>query len=349
MSLRDILRSTPSRFNFFRLFREYERAHPGKPRIGENIVTRDEYIRVAQDPFMEFPASNVTTFTEGRDGQPDTVSVRFLSYFGPQGPLPLSLTEEVTRWRDRHNDAFLRFADIFGTRFYHILFRAWGAARRISQFDRPDNDRYRMRLGAIAGIPRAPADDPPDQTSPLARIDVAGLICGRVRSPNRLQQVVESTLRVDVEIEEFVPLWVDFEDEDRSRLGAKGSSLGMDLRLGSRVQTVSDKIRINVRTQGGEDYDRFLPGRPGYIALTDLVRGYLGPAIDIEIAPSMPASALPSVRLGSAGAIGLTSWVAPNLPADDAGDVQIQAATFVHSAFHPRQQDETAHGRPTHT
>ena len=36
-----------------------ERIHEDQPRIGENATLRDELVLLGQDPFMEFPASNL--------------------------------------------------------------------------------------------------------------------------------------------------------------------------------------------------------------------------------------------------------------------------------------------------
>ena len=50
------------------------------------------------------------------------------------------------------DDAFARFVDIFQRRFLALFFRAWSDAHPISQNDRPDEDRFRIYIGAMIGI-----------------------------------------------------------------------------------------------------------------------------------------------------------------------------------------------------
>src|SRR6478609_2460492 len=69
--------------------------------------------------------------------------VTFGGMFGPQGPLPLHLTEYA---RDRiinsADPTFARFLDIFHHRMLSLVYRAWADAQPTVQFDRPESDRF---------------------------------------------------------------------------------------------------------------------------------------------------------------------------------------------------------------
>ena len=133
----------------------------------------------------------------------------------------------------------------------------------------------------------------------------------RVKSPVRLRQILEKLCGVVVTIEENIPVWLPFEPGDMSRLGAVGSTLGRDCRLGSRVQSVNEKIRIGIRTESLAEYQSYLPGAKNFLRLTELLFWYLGHEIEVEIAPALPADQVKGVALGKGSALGWTGWVAP--------------------------------------
>ena len=57
----------PWRFDFFAAMRRLERINPQRPRIGDSATLRDELVLLGQDPFMEFPASNLARVEQSED------------------------------------------------------------------------------------------------------------------------------------------------------------------------------------------------------------------------------------------------------------------------------------------
>ncbi len=306
---RAALMARPADFGFFSLLREIERANPKLPRIGRNQTMREEAVRLGQEPFQAFPDANVTQ-VQDRDGGKLRVRSAFLGYFGPQGPLPLNTTAEVEQWYRFGDDAFVRLADIFTNRFQQMFFRAWSDARGICQFDHPTDDRFQVYVGAPIGGASAALRDR-GKVPDMARLPLVGIAAARIKSPVRLRQILETICGVTITIEENIPVWLPFETSDMSRLGAKGSSLGRDCRLGSRVQSVNEKIRVSVRTESLAEYQSFLPGAANFIRLTELLFWYLGHEIEVDIAPSLPADQIIGMSLGKGGALGWTGWMAP--------------------------------------
>jgi type VI secretion system protein ImpH len=314
MSYRDDLRAEPPLFDFFAVMRELERSTPDRPRIGRNRVPVEEVVSLGQDPFLEFPASNLSGYSDG-PGRP-FIRTRFLGFFGPQGALPLSTTVEAHTWSQQHDDSFVAFTDILSNRFLQLFFRAWADARPIAQADRPSEDRFFRYVGALTGIGSdalADRDSVPD----IAKVSLAGLTGAQVRSAARLRQLIETVMGVDAGIEERVGLWLEFEPEDRSALGSRNSGLGVDAALGIRAYSINDRIRIRVTADSLERYRRFLPGGDLSERLADLVFYYLGHRCDFDVEVGLDARLAPSARLGVAGELGWTAWMAPQPPADD--------------------------------
>jgi type VI secretion system protein ImpH len=81
----DELKAEPWRFDFYHILRQIERAHADKPRIGDSAARREEYVDLGQDPYLEFPASNLASVTE-EDGRLKIIVSRTA---WPAGALPL--------------------------------------------------------------------------------------------------------------------------------------------------------------------------------------------------------------------------------------------------------------------
>src|SRR5690349_8315035 len=99
------LEEEPWRFDYFTVLRHLERKHRDRPRIGDSAARREEIVQLGQDPFMDFPASNLARVEQG-DNQPVKIFVKYLGLLGPQGALPLATTEEAYHYVLARDDAF---------------------------------------------------------------------------------------------------------------------------------------------------------------------------------------------------------------------------------------------------
>ncbi|MGY3466447.1 hypothetical protein ACVW0I_003318 [Bradyrhizobium sp. LM6.11] len=55
MTLIDQMKAEPWRFDFFHTLRQFERANPDRPRIGDSAARRDEYIELGQSALSGVP------------------------------------------------------------------------------------------------------------------------------------------------------------------------------------------------------------------------------------------------------------------------------------------------------
>ena len=304
------LAAEPWRFDLLSVLRRLERENPAKPRIGEARRLADEFVEIAQNPYLEFPDSNLEAAALDATGRM-RLKARFLGMFGPQGALPLTTTEEAYNWLLERDDAFPRFVDLFQRRFLALFFRAWADARPITQHDRPDEDRFRAYIGAMIGI-GTPAFRDADSISDFAKLPYAGLLAARVKSVSRLRAFLSSYLETRVEIEEFVGSWLELDPGERTRIGAANSRLGQDCVAGASMYTVSDKFRIRVFVRDIKHFREFLPGSPVARQIADAVYLYLGLEYDWDMELAIPAGQITPVRLGRDAQVGWTSWMSPN-------------------------------------
>jgi type VI secretion system protein ImpH len=314
MTILDEMQKEPWRFDFFSVMRRLERINRDQPRIGDSAARREEYVTLGQDPYLDFPASNLSRVVP--DDQRVKIFVKFLGLLGPQGALPLTTTEESLGWYLMRDEAFPRFLDLFNHRFIQLFFRAWADARPIAQHDRPRDDRFIAYIGSLIGVGSTPLrdlDSVPDQ----AKLAFAGLISPQAKSASRLRGFISGLFDVDVEVYEFVGSWLTFDPSDRSQLGLTHSGLGVSMSLGASIFSVQDKIQIRLYTKNMAQYQRFLPTGDLCEPLADAVFFYIGDQFEWEVELAIPAGEVIPTQLGSFGQLGWTTWMSPNWSSTD--------------------------------
>ncbi|HEX2553135.1 MAG TPA: type VI secretion system baseplate subunit TssG [Microvirga sp.] len=326
MSYLDDLEQEPYRFDFYAVLRRLERTHADKPRIGDSAARRDEYVLLGEDPYLDFPASNLAKAQ--RDEQKRLrIMTKFLGLLGPQGALPLAITEEVYDWFYRGDDAFPRFLDILHHRFLQLFFRAWADARPVAQHDRPKEDRFRDYVGSAIGIGSKPyraLDSVPDE----AKLAYAGLIGAEAKSGSRLAAFISGVLKAEASVEEFVASRLVFDTAERTLLGRRFTALGVDALVGGSVFSLEDKVRIKIFVRTLPEYQRFLPSGDKCEPLADLVYLYMGDQLDWDVELAIPAEETRPIQLSRFGQLGWTSWISRE-PEQNKGQVRRDAR------FHP--------------
>jgi type VI secretion system protein ImpH len=304
------LEAEPWRFDYFTVLRHLERMFADRPRIGDSAARREDFVQLGQDPFMDFPASNLARVVQS-DDKPLKVFVKYLGLLGPQGALPLATTEEAYHYVLAQDDAFPRFLDLFNHRFIQLFFRAWADARPIAQHDRPDADRFVAYIGSAIGLGSKPYQDL-DCLPDAAKLGFAGLIGAQAKCASRLAGAVCGLFKVKAEVEEFVGSRLMIEASERTILGDRYNRLGEDALLGRTVFSVQDKIRLRIFAKNLAQYIRFLPTGDLCEPLADLVFFYNGEQLDWDVELAIPSGAAEPVRIGKFGQLGWTSWMAPN-------------------------------------
>jgi type VI secretion system protein ImpH len=306
-------RPEPARgtWRFLPLMRWLERRAGDKPRVGQSRRVHEDVAELGQDPYMGFARTELSE--ADLTATPPRVRPRFLGFFGPFGPLPSAMTREVMRWVRRGDDSFVRFTDIFATRFQQLYYRAWSDARAITQFDHPSGGTFPDHLRALTGE-ASPALRKTGAVEDTVRLRYTGLAMDRVRSPVRLRQMLRTHFGVPVRIDEFVPSWLGFAPEDCTALGTQRATLGADLVMGTRVRSIGEKITIHIECPDLPSYRGFLPGQTPQAELRDLVLGYLGGFTEIDVALWLPNRCIAATGLSGKAQLGWTTALPRSFP-----------------------------------
>jgi type VI secretion system protein ImpH len=324
------LAAAPHAHDFFHTLRRIECLTRDAPRLGRALRPGLEPVRLGQDPELDFAPAAMTSFSAQRHAPP-RLGVRFIGLFGPQGPLPLHLTEFARERARHHGDpGFARFADLFHHRTLSLFYRAWAQAQPCVQADRPEDDQFAKWLGALFGL-APPAFRERDAVPDAAKRFHAGTLARGVKNAEGLETVLRSFFGVPVRVLSFVGHWMSLRRQDRTRLGfgsraEPSAQLGVSAVSGSKVWDRQSRFRIVVGPLSLDQYESFLPGAGALPALRDWVRQYAGLARAWDLRLELAAGEVPAARLGRAR-LGLTSWL-PGGARRDRNDLLLGPATL---------------------
>lgn len=324
------LHDKPYAFHFFQALRRLECLHRDRPRLGKSLRLVDDPVRLAQEPSMAFAPSTLAAFDLGDGERPARLYEYFLGLFGPNGPLPLHLTEYVRdRTRNVGDHTFARFADLFHHRMLCLFYRAWADAQPTLSFDRPETDRFHVYIGATFGL-GLPTLWQRDAAPDLAKLHYAGHLAGQTHHAEGLQAILADFFKLPVFIETFVGHWLPLSKESCCRLGETPTTglLGVTAVIGERVWDCQYRFRIVMGPMGLDEFQRFLPGSDSLRRLVAWVRNYNGDELLWDVNLILRKEDVPPLVLGEGSRLGWTTWLTSQPLAHDADDLNLDAVTY---------------------
>ncbi|MCU7840101.1 MAG: type VI secretion system baseplate subunit TssG [Candidatus Thiodiazotropha sp. (ex Troendleina suluensis)] len=312
IGLFDRLQQAPYRFDFYQAMRRLECAYPQEPRLSESLHAKRDKIRLGQDPTMAFQPSTLCSFRQGKGQLPPRLGVYFFGLFGPNGPLPLHLTEYVhERLHNDHDTTQVGFLDQFHHRLLTLFYRAWANSQPTVSFDRPDRDKFGNYLGSVFGI-GSPHLRNRDAMPDLAKLHYAGRLADQTRNAEGLEAILQDFFQLPVHIDEFIGTWIDLPENSRCRLGESTdiSALGATIILGDRIWQGQQKFRIVMGAINFADYQRMLPGGGSLKRLIAAVKNYIGDEPDWELNLILEEKEVPPLCLDGESRLGWTTWLA---------------------------------------
>jgi type VI secretion system protein ImpH len=374
VTLMEQLEAEPYAFDFFQAIRRLDCANPDKPRTGHSLRPADDPMRFGQEASMAFAPATLHS-VEKQKKRPPRLIQRFFGMLGPQGPLPLHITEYI-RDRLRNEDlTLLRFLDVFHHRMVSFFYRAWARVRPTVSFDNATGDRFGEYVASVFGMGMRSLTDR-DALPDLPKRHFAGLMGCQTRHAEGLLAILSGYFRLPVEIQEFIGQWIELPANCRCLLGQSSAGLGVNTTVGSHVWDCQQKFRVTFGPLSLDDYYRMLPAgfsvdattgevRPithaGELSedgqaregerrvssgvslerLTAAVRGYAGDQLQWDLQLFLRKEELPPLGLGLVGHLGWSSWIMRDRMQRDPGDLVLDAM----EAAEPMERIEYRHVR----
>ena len=324
------MQQEPHRFGFFPAVRRLNCCFTGKPLTGYAFRPADDAVRFSQSPHTLFAPSTIEAITMDGPGGTPVISQFFLGLFGPDGPLPLHITEFVRdRQRHKQDSTFVGFADMFHHRMVSLFYSVWAQGQPTVQRDRPESDRFSEYVGSLIGL-GTPACKNADAMAFTSKLHYAGHMSSLPRHAEGLASILQSYFQVPTSVIEFIAHWLTIPKRDRFRLGSDMGlgSLGTSAVLGEEVWQRQDKFQIQVGPMSLDEYEAFLPTGSYFSPMVAAVRNYLGLELLWEVRLLLKGTEKPVTCLGKQGALGWTSWLQSETSSDEVGDLVLQASSY---------------------
>ena len=319
------LREQPYAFHVFQVLRQIECAHPDQPRLGRSARPRDDAVRLGQEPSMAFAGASLARFEPGGKQRKPRLLGHYFGLMGPNGPLPLHLTEYVhDRARNARDTTLSRFLDVFHHRMLSLFYRAWADTKPTVSFDRAWDDRFGVYLASLFGLGRESLQDR-DAMPDLAKRHFAGHLVCQARHPEGLSSIIKEYFGVRVTIREFVGEWIDIPESALCRLGdsPETGSLGETAVAGRQTWSGQHKIGIALGALSYADFERFLPGSESLRRLVAVVRNYIGDELAWDLNLVLKREEVPRTELAKAGRLGWTTWLGDWESEQDSRDLML--------------------------
>ncbi|MFM0466027.1 type VI secretion system baseplate subunit TssG [Paraburkholderia strydomiana] len=301
------LQAEPWRYGFLTLLRRIGADSRIDP-VGAAQRPQTEPFRLGQRPSLAFAPREIASV--GEAGGRLKVRLFGLGMLGPNGPLPIHVTE-VARDREesRHDSTLVNFLDIFHHRYLTLLYRAWSSAQAAAGLDRPDDERFSFYVASLTGHDMREVDK---RLLPAhARISASAHLVRESRNPDGLRATLEHYFGVPVVIEEYVYRWILLDVDDHCRLGKPGtpSIMTEGAMLGEQVADRQHRFRVVIGPLDIDEYLRFTPQGADLPPLIEWVRAFVGKEFAWELELRMrPHSATPAI-VGGPQQLGWSGWL----------------------------------------
>ena len=313
---------SPYEIDFFLALRRLQSKSPERPRIGESLRPSEDIVQLHQPPDLRFAPSSISAWHEGENGKLPRIEVNFMGLFGPNGALPLHLTEYAEDRLREGDKTLVAFANIFHNRLISLFFRSWAAHQKTVDFDRPEGQRFKKYLGSLIGI-GMPSLENRDDVHDTAKIYFSGRLSPQNRSAEGLAAILSEYYGVPADIESFSGRWLRLPERDTCQLGDSKATglLGQTVIVGSRIWECQTKFRIRLGPMGFQDLLQILPATDSFNRLKTWVLNYIGKELEWDVQMVLKASEVPTMQLGKDAYVGWTTWLSSTPPAHDVDDV----------------------------
>lgn len=307
----DRLTSEPYAFDFYQAVRLLQMKFSAYPRIGTSWSPAKDPVRFAQNPFLEFAPSTLEAVQWTDRSKPPVVFTRHFGLFGPNGPLPLCLTDYARKRILHHGDrTFTAFCNIFHHRLLSFFFRAWADARKTVDQDRPKEQRWSYYVGSLCGLGMdslLERDAIPDQ----AKLYHVSRLMQQTRNAEGLETIIQDFFSIKTQIITFMGRWMTIPSDSRWQLGGTSGNgtLGSTAIVGSRIWTCQLNFRIRMGPMKLPELESLLPNRDSFKRLRDWVRLYAGEEYFWDVQLVLARDQVPEIRLGKSGRLGWTTWL----------------------------------------
>ncbi|TFW31773.1 type VI secretion system baseplate subunit TssG [Massilia horti] len=268
-----------------------------------------EAVQVEDEDDQHAQATLIAALAAGRGGAV-WITPTFIGLLGSHGALPLHYTESiVAQATELHGDGARAFFDMMSSRTVALFHRAYWAYR-VHHNATPDGaDRFLPLQLALAGSPECLSTQQRASTRVPAdvRAYYSAVLRHRPVSAALIERVLSDYFQLQVAVEQCAGRWDELPPDRRTRLGVANTFMKRGAILGSRCWRRDLTLRLRLGPLAPQQYEDFLPGREGTLALAEMVALLNLPNLRIDVTAILRAEGALPARIG-ADACGRLGW-----------------------------------------
>lgn len=320
------LRDQPYAVDLFAALRRIESIDPEQPRLGKSLHPKDDPIRLGQEPDLAFAPATIASFKTAGTNQVPRLGVLSFGLLGPNGPLPMHLTDYArAQWLSPDRSTLVNFFDMFHHRLISLFYRAWADGSPTVQGDRSASNRFHLYLGSLIGLGQESLRGR-DDVNDSAKRYYAGHLVNHRRNAAGIVTLLDDYFNLPIKLSQFVGHWLDLPVSSRAYLGSsrEGVHLGVGAVIGKRVWDCQHKFRITVGPISYSQYQAFLPGGKALQRLVTWIKNYIGDELAWDVRLVLKGQEIPALNLGGGTQLGWSTWLKSKAPSCDRGDLNLQ-------------------------
>ncbi len=304
--------AAPFQHDLFQLLRRLDAQAGHGWSLGRAPLPRDEPLRLGQSPSLAFAPATLAGIRPRSGDATHEVDIWSFGLFGPNGPLPLHLTEyaheRVTHFGDH---SMVDFCNLFHHRLILLFYRAWADAQPAIALDRPDHHQFNHYLSCLTGVGQPALQQQRGSLNEHARYALAGHFTRQTHDGEGLTRSLSWYFQVPVAIQNNIPQWMQIGEREQAQLraGKHAPRLGETAFLGGAVRDIQHKFRLRFGPLRLKDYQLLLPRARHAQQVVDWVRHYLGIEYNWEVQLELHQEDVAGVALGGEQPLGYTSWL----------------------------------------
>lgn len=321
--------AAPFAYDLWHVLRWLDARHPELPRLGRAPRPRLEPLRIGQEPSLAFAPAPIHACTLGDEAGRPRLTILGFGLFGPNGPLPIHLTEYARDRLRAHGDRTLvRFCDMFHHRFALLFYRAWADVQSTASLDRGRDDHFTRYIASLVNL----GDDTLRQRDAVddhSKLYGAGHLVRATRNAEGLQRLLSLFFGTGVRVEQWIMSWLSLAKEQRTRLGAgrPAEQLGIGAVAGASVPDAQGKFRVRLGPLSLAAYESHLPGGPRFAQVLAWLRNYIGIEFAWDVRLVLRRDEVPKAQVGGATRLGWTTWLGTRGNPADADDLVLAHET----------------------
>ncbi|NDJ56610.1 type VI secretion system baseplate subunit TssG [Enterobacteriaceae bacterium 4M9] len=297
----------PWNAGFVSVMRAISARTPDAPSPGTASHPRQEAFQIGQYPHMMFSPREISQIVQQNDKT--CIQLYSLGVWGPQGAMPLHLTEQAYNRAEFNDTAQMDFVDLFHHRALSLFYRAWFVSQDTASLDRHGDEIFSFYISSIMGMR---AEDLSDEILPLhPRLAASSHLVREARNPEGLVGALRFYFNTEVTLHEYVNHWIILQDGDCTQIGASDGNqlLGDGAILGNATADRQHKFRLTFGPLTLSQYMGFSPWGNDLPVLREWVRQFVGFEFAWEVSLLLCAQEVPPTILGEGTQLGYTTWL----------------------------------------